>query len=153
MLALGVASFIGAGTVSAHGLWTEHRRGNIEVVYAHGAEDNAYKPQKISRAWAYHRQGKMIPVTVEQLSDHARLYLMILRQMNNMRRLLEYRSMIDRKRLYKQCAEHIQMIELVEQGNNLEAAHLMKRRLNGSFAHKSPILKLRVEEVPIAMVE
>lgn len=71
------------------------------------------------------------------------LYHMILVQMSNMRRLIEYRSMIDRKRLYKQCAEHIRMIELVEQGNNLEAAHLMKRHLSGSFAHKSPILQLR----------
>lgn len=73
------------------------------------------------------------------------LYHMILVQMNNMRRLIEYRSMIDRKRLYKQCAEHIRMIELVEQGNNLEAAHLMKQHLSGSFAHKSPILQLRPE--------
>ena len=73
------------------------------------------------------------------------LYHMILVQMNNMRRLIEYRSMIDRKRLFKQCAEHIRMIELVEQGNNLEAAHLMKQHLSGSFAHKSPILKLRPE--------
>lgn len=71
------------------------------------------------------------------------LYHMILVQMSNMRRLIEYRSMIDRKRLYKQCAEHIRMIELVEQGNNLEAAHLMKQHLSGSFAHKSPILQLR----------
>lgn len=59
--------------VSAHGLWTEQRRGNIEVIYGHGAEDNAFKAQKISGAWAYDAQGKMIPVTVERLSDHARL--------------------------------------------------------------------------------
>jgi len=58
---------------SAHGLWTEQRRGNIEVVYGHGAEDNAFKAQKISGAWAYDLGGKMIPVTVERLSDHARL--------------------------------------------------------------------------------
>ncbi|MEA1028038.1 GntR family transcriptional regulator [Pseudomonas sp. N-137] len=77
------------------------------------------------------------------------LYHMILIQLNNMRRLIEYRSMIDRKRLYKQCAEHIQMIELVEQGNNLEAAHLMKQHLSGSFAQKSPILQLRPESAAI----
>ncbi|MFK0033616.1 GntR family transcriptional regulator [Pseudomonas monteilii] len=71
------------------------------------------------------------------------LYHMILKQLNNMRRLLEYRSMIDRKRLYTQCAEHLRMIELVQEGNNLEAAHLMKRHLSGSFARKSPILELR----------
>lgn len=61
------------GQVSAHGLWTEQRRGNIEVVYGHGAEDNAFKAQKISGAWAYDAGGKMIPVSVERLPDHARL--------------------------------------------------------------------------------
>lgn len=62
-----------AGQVSAHGLWTEERRGNIEVVYGHGAEDNAFKAQKISGAWAYDAAGKMIPVSVVRLADHARL--------------------------------------------------------------------------------
>lgn len=60
------------GQVSAHGLWTEERRGNIEVVYGHGAEDNAFKAQKVSGAWAYDASGKMIPVSVERLADHAR---------------------------------------------------------------------------------
>ena len=62
-----------AGQASAHGLWTEQRRGNIEVIYGHGAEDNAFKAQKISGAWAYDLGGQMIPVTVERLADHARL--------------------------------------------------------------------------------
>lgn len=62
-----------ATQASAHGLWTEQRRGNIEVIYGHGAEDNAFKAQKISGAWAYDLGGKMIPVTVERLPDHARL--------------------------------------------------------------------------------
>lgn len=70
------------------------------------------------------------------------LYHMVLKQLNNMRRLIEFRSMIDRKRLYTQCAEHLRMVELVEEGNNLEAAHLMKRHLSGSFARKSPIIGL-----------
>lgn len=57
----------------AHGLWTEQRRGNIEAVYGHGAEDDAYKAEKIKRTWAFDAAGKMIPVTVERLADHARL--------------------------------------------------------------------------------
>ncbi|PYC19634.1 DUF4198 domain-containing protein [Pseudomonas mosselii] len=57
----------------AHGLWTEQRRGNIEAVYGHGAEDDAYKAEKIKRAWAFDSAGKMIPVSVERLADHARL--------------------------------------------------------------------------------
>ena len=58
---------------SAHGLWTEQRRGNIEAVYGHGAEDDAFKAEKISRAWAFDAAGKSIPVTIERLADHARL--------------------------------------------------------------------------------
>ncbi|OLF54752.1 DUF4198 domain-containing protein [Pseudomonas chlororaphis] len=57
----------------AHGLWTEERRGNIEVVYGHGAEDSAFAAEKVKRAWAYDAAGKMIPVTLQRLADHARL--------------------------------------------------------------------------------
>lgn len=70
---LAVLGLLFASHVSAHGLWTEQRRGNIEVIYGHGAEDNAFKAQKINGAWAYDASGKMIPVTVERLADHARL--------------------------------------------------------------------------------
>lgn len=73
------------------------------------------------------------------------IYHMILVQLNKMRRLLEYRAMVNRQRMYRQCKEHVQMIELVERGDNLEAAHLMRRHLSGSFAEKSPILQLREE--------
>jgi uncharacterized GH25 family protein len=68
---LAAALFI--GQIQAHGLWTEQRRGNIETIYGHGAEDNAFKAEKISAAWAYDNHGKMIPVTVKRLDDHARL--------------------------------------------------------------------------------
>ncbi|MBT2373596.1 DUF4198 domain-containing protein [Pseudomonas fluorescens] len=70
---LAVLGLLFATQVSAHGLWTEQRRGNIEVIYGHGAEDNAFKAQKISGAWAYDASAKMIPVTVQRLDDHARL--------------------------------------------------------------------------------
>jgi uncharacterized GH25 family protein len=70
---LALLGLLFATEVSAHGLWTEQRRGNIEVIYGHGAEDNAFKAQKISGAWAYDVGGKMIPVNVQRLADHARL--------------------------------------------------------------------------------
>lgn len=73
ILALGLLGGFTLNQASAHGLWTEERRGNIEVVYGHGAEDNAFKAEKVSGAWAYDARGKMIPVTVERLADHARL--------------------------------------------------------------------------------
>ncbi|MEN0106667.1 MAG: DUF4198 domain-containing protein [Pseudomonas sp.] len=59
--------------VQAHGLWTEQRRGNIEVVYGHGAEDDAFKADKISGAWAFDSQGKPVEVRIRRLEDHARL--------------------------------------------------------------------------------
>lgn len=70
---LALIGLLFAADVSAHGLWTEQRRGHIEVIYGHGAEDNAFKTEKISGAWAYDASGKMIPVSVERLADHARL--------------------------------------------------------------------------------
>ena len=73
LVLLGLLGAMFATHVSAHGLWTEQRRGNIEIIYGHGAEDNAFKAQKISGAWAYDAEGKMIPVTVQRLADHARL--------------------------------------------------------------------------------
>jgi uncharacterized GH25 family protein len=73
LLALSLLSAFTVNQASAHGLWTEERRGNIEVIYGHGAEDNAFKAEKVSGAWAYDARGKMIPVTVERLADHARL--------------------------------------------------------------------------------
>jgi uncharacterized GH25 family protein len=60
--------------VQAHGLWTEQRRGNIEVVYGHGAEDDAFKAAKVSNAWAFDTQGQPITVNIERLDDHARLH-------------------------------------------------------------------------------
>ncbi len=69
----GLLGLLFVSQASAHGLWTEQRRGNIEVVYGHGAEDNAFKAQKISGAWAFDGSGKMIPVTVQRLPDHGRL--------------------------------------------------------------------------------
>ncbi|WP_439887579.1 DUF4198 domain-containing protein [Pseudomonas sp. MBLB4123] len=62
-----------AAQAHAHGLWTEQRRGHIETIYGHGAEDNAFKAEKVSGAWAYDARGRMIPVSVERLADHARL--------------------------------------------------------------------------------
>jgi uncharacterized GH25 family protein len=72
-LALSLLGALYFNQASAHGLWTEERRGNIEVVYGHGAEDSKFNAQKVSGAWAYDVSGKMIPVTVERLADHARL--------------------------------------------------------------------------------
>ncbi|UVM49590.1 MULTISPECIES: DUF4198 domain-containing protein [unclassified Pseudomonas] len=73
LVLLGLLGTMFATHVAAHGLWTEQRRGNIEAIYGDGAEDDAFNAQKISGAWAYDVNGKMIPVSVQRLADHARL--------------------------------------------------------------------------------
>jgi uncharacterized GH25 family protein len=72
LIAAALGVFLSANAC-AHGLWTEERRGNIEVVFGDGAEDDAYKAEQIKNAWAYDSTGKEIAVTVEPQADHARL--------------------------------------------------------------------------------
>ncbi|MDD0976902.1 DUF4198 domain-containing protein [Pseudomonas fontis] len=69
-----VISAVSAQTASAHGIWTEQRYGHLEVVYGHGAEDEAYQAERIKGVWAYDQTGHLVPVTVERLDDHARLH-------------------------------------------------------------------------------
>ena len=70
---VGAVTLLAAIQANAHGLWIEQRRGNAEVVYGHGAEDDAFKADKVRRSWAFDTDGKMIPITVQRLPDHARL--------------------------------------------------------------------------------
>ncbi len=79
MMCAGLLSLAGifagllAGPAAAHGLWVEERRGNLEVIYGHGAEDNAYDPKKINAALAFDRAGKAVPAEVKPLQDHGRV--------------------------------------------------------------------------------
>ena len=90
------------------------------------------------------RTGMRFHEALSKMSGNS-MYHMVLVQINNMRRLIEYRAMVDRKRYYQQCEEHLQIIELVEQGNNQAASELMKRHLTGSLARKSPVLQQYAE--------
>ncbi|WP_454702371.1 GntR family transcriptional regulator [Agrobacterium burrii] len=59
---------------------------------------------------------------------------------NRMRRLLEYRSNIDRNRLYVQCREHLDILALLEKGEIVEASYAMRKHLGGALTRKSPLL-------------
>lgn len=59
-------------------------------------------------------------------------------RVNRMRRLMEYRSRVDRRRLYTQCRQHIDILDLLERGDVVEASVLMRRHLGGALAQKSP---------------
>lgn len=59
-------------------------------------------------------------------------------RVNRMRRLLEYRSRVDRRRLYTQCSQHLEILDLLQRGDVVEASYLMRRHLGGALAQKSP---------------
>lgn len=53
-----------------------------------------------------------------------------LRTINEMRRVVEYGTRLDRARLHRQCSEHLALIELLERGERMEAAHFLRRHLD-----------------------
>ncbi|SIR23271.1 DNA-binding transcriptional regulator, GntR family [Sphaerotilus natans] len=53
-----------------------------------------------------------------------------LRNLNQLRRLLEYRSNLDRTRLYRQSEEHLELLDLIEAGERVEASHRMRQHLD-----------------------
>ncbi|MFT4182764.1 MAG: GntR family transcriptional regulator [Rhizobium sp.] len=61
-------------------------------------------------------------------------------RVNRMRRLLEYRSNVDRDRLHVQCQEHLAILSLLEKGEIVEASYAMRRHLGGALSRKSPLL-------------
>lgn len=57
---------------------------------------------------------------------------------NRFRQLLEYRSMIDRARVYEETREHLEILNLVLRGELVEASFFMRRHLNAAIARKRP---------------
>lgn len=66
-------------------------------------------------------------------------------RVNRMRRLLEYRATLDRGRLSVQCGEHLEILSLLEKGEVIDAAYLMRRHLSGALKRKSPVFWDRVD--------
>jgi len=59
-----------------------------------------------------------------------------LRTINQMRRVVEYGTRLDRSRLHQQCREHLVLIDLLIKGERMEAAHFLRQHLNGARISK-----------------
>lgn len=66
-------------------------------------------------------------------------FLMALQRVNRMRRLMEYRAEINHERLIEQCTEHLEIVDLLESGNVVDASYRMRQHLSGALKRKSPI--------------
>jgi DNA-binding GntR family transcriptional regulator len=61
---------------------------------------------------------------------HNRFLLDSLRNINQMRRIVEYGARLDRSRLHRQCEEHLVLIDLLTRGERMEASHFLRQHLN-----------------------
>ncbi|MBW9089348.1 GntR family transcriptional regulator [Rhizobium wenxiniae] len=65
-------------------------------------------------------------------------FLESLRRINRLRRLIEYHITIDRSRLPKQTVEHLQILDLLEDGRRNEAAAFLYTHIMGAGRIKTP---------------
>ena len=74
-----------------------------------------------------------------------RFFVDALRNVNRLRRLIEYRqqttSARDRDRLYRQCEEHLKLLDMIERGQRVEAARML-------LAHLDVVGKLKTGRIP-----
>ncbi|KIC49990.1 GntR family transcriptional regulator [Tateyamaria sp. ANG-S1] len=66
-------------------------------------------------------------------------FFMALQRVNRMRRLMEYRAEVNHERLVEQCTEHLEILDMLEAGDNLDASHKMRKHLSGALKRKSPL--------------
>jgi DNA-binding GntR family transcriptional regulator len=79
--------------------------------------------------------GALFHEELVRMSGNSFLHMSLVR-VNRMRRLFEYRAVIDRDRLSAQCTEHLQIIDALEKDDREEAARLLKRHLEKAVAKK-----------------
>lgn len=68
--------------------------------------------------------------TIASMSGNRFIYQAIARQ-NQLRRLIEYSGTIDRERVNRQCAQHLQIVKALERRECARAAKLMDKHLAG----------------------
>ncbi|CAA9415845.1 MAG: hypothetical protein AVDCRST_MAG15-1878 [uncultured Rubellimicrobium sp.] len=82
--------------------------------------------------------GSLFHEELIRMSNNPYFHISLLR-VNRMRRLLEYRSRVDRSRLVVQCEEHLAILDLLERGEIVDASYALRRHLGGALHRKSPI--------------
>ena len=77
---------------------------------------------------ALHERGVNFHETIVAASGNP-FFTDTIRRINRVRRLLAYRSMQDRGRYRQHCRQHLQILDLLERGRNVEAADALRAHL------------------------
>jgi DNA-binding GntR family transcriptional regulator len=93
-------------------------------------------PQKLSRARLF-KVNTELHETIVACSGNE-FFLDALKRVNRLRRLIEYRVMVDRSRLKRQCREHLKLLDLLEAGNFAAASAFLRKHIEGANLLKSP---------------
>jgi DNA-binding GntR family transcriptional regulator len=87
---------------------------------------------------ALHERGVRFHETIIGASGNP-FFLETVRRINRVRRLLSYRSMVDRKRYRQQCEEHLEILDLLENDKNREASRALRRHLEHTVVNLKEI--------------
>lgn len=63
------------------------------------------------------------------ISSHNSFFQAAIERQNSLRRLVEYESLLDKSRFVQSCAEHMRILDALENGQQRSAADLMRRHL------------------------
>lgn len=86
--------------------------------------------------------GSLFHEELMRMSGNPFMHMSLVRE-NRMRRLLEYRSNVDRARLSVLCGQHLEILDALDRNEIIEASYLMRRHLGGALTRKSPLLSAR----------
>ena len=75
-------------------------------------------------------------------------YLDALKKLDRLRRLLDFRSTVNRDRLIRQCSEHLEIIDLLERGDVPEAAEMLRNHLKGALESKLALVAQGQDAAP-----
>lgn len=67
-------------------------------------------------------------------------FLDAVKKVNRVRRLLDYRSTLDRTRLPQQCREHLLILDMLESGRLAEASECLRSHVLGALASKRDLV-------------
>jgi DNA-binding GntR family transcriptional regulator len=88
-----------------------------------------------------HERGVRFHETIVGASGNP-FFLDTIKRINRVRRLLSYRSMLDRSRYRRQCEEHLAILALLEVGRNREASEALHRHLEHTLQNHARIRQM-----------
>ncbi len=93
---------------------------------------------EIDSAEQLHERGVRFHEALVEASGNP-FFIDTIRRINRVRRLISYRSMQDRKRYKQHCLQHLQVLDLLEQGRQADASEALRHHLASTLKNLKKI--------------